>query len=90
MKVTKSESVDGRKLITVSLRHQTADAAAPMFEAVYEVFLPSGLLTESPGVLFPLSVTRTDTREAVTLDADERKEASEAAVEYMASMTRDD
>ena len=81
MSAVKSESVDGRKLITVSIWQQTPKAAAPMIEAVFEIYLPSGIFNESPCALFPLSTTRTDTRETVALDPDERREVCEAALE---------
>ena len=90
MQVTKSVSVEGQTLISVTFRKQTPEAAAPMVEVVFEVFIPAGLFTDSSCALFPLSTTRIDTREKITLEPDERREAREKALEYAATLTRDD
>lgn len=87
--VNKSKSVEGNDLITVRFEKETAVAAAPIIEAVYEVFIPEGMFSEVPSVLTLLSATRQDTREPVVLTPEERAACATKAAEAAASMTSD-
>ena len=90
MKTTPGQATDGRRVVKVEFPRQSPEADAPTIEVTYEVTFPSDFTitrTDSPVLMF-LSATRTDTRETVTLDADEKKLAQEAAVNQAAKMVR--
>lgn len=85
-----SKSVEGKSLIICRFERETPEAAAPIIEALYEVFIPEGLFTAVPPVLTLLSVTRQDTREALSLTPEERVHVASVAAEKAASMTADE
>ena len=85
-----SETVDGRKLCVLTFERETPDAAAPVVEAVFEVYVPMGMFDRQPPVLFFLSAVRKDTREPVTLTADERAKVMDKVSEFATGMTGDE
>lgn len=74
-------SADGRRIIKVTFQRQAPDSNAPWVEAVYYLYWPEDFsLKGDPFVLMPLSSTRIDTREPVTLTREEINATLEAAV----------
>ena len=91
MYVTSERATDGRQLIRVTFERQTPNADAPCIEAVYEVNYPEEFcLADDTVVLIPISVTRTDTRECITLTGEERERCHQAATEKAAAMVREE
>ena len=86
----KTESVDGRTLCVLTFERETPDAAAPVIEAVFEVYVPMGMFDRQPPVLFFLAAVRKDTREPVTLTAVERAAVMDKVSEFANSMTGDE
>lgn len=92
MKATADQATDGRRVVKVEFRRQSADADAPMIEVTYEVTFPDDFRitrANSPVLVF-LTATRTDTRESVTLDTEEKAAAQAEAVNCAAAMSQSD
>lgn len=87
MKTTIRQATDGRRLVVVEMERQSADADAPTIEAVFLLRFPDDytITDATASVLMPLSVTRTDTREAVDLDRDEEETILRAAINKAAA-----
>lgn len=85
--VTHSRSVNKRTVVSVVFERETAEANAPTIEATFEYRFPQDfMLTEAnPGVLIPLAVTRTDTRQPIELTEEERDAVYQRASEYSAT-----
>jgi hypothetical protein len=84
MRATQTRSVDKRTLITVTFERASPDADGITVEAVFEAEYPVGLRVQSAVVLSPLSCTRVDTREPVTLTVEERRQVLAEAAEKAA------
>ena len=77
-------STDGRRLLHVLFERQSPDADVPTIEVIFFLQWPDDYqITDPVSVLVPLSCTRTDTREAITLTTEEDRavlqEAANAA-----------
>ena len=75
------KATDGRKLARVRFQRQSPDADSPVIEVIYWLYWPEDFtLKGDPYVLYFLSATRTDTREAIQLTDEETAAVMEAAV----------
>lgn len=86
--VRNETSVDKQTLVRVTWERETAEANAPTIEAVFQFNRPLDFsLTDlKPGVLVLLSVTRTDTRKALEMTADEELRVYELASDWASEM----
>lgn len=86
MKVRIFYASNQRRLVSVTFTRQGGDADMPELEVIYELLTPDDFtLRGEPFALTPLSSTRTDTREHVALDDDERLTALRQALTHAAA-----
>lgn len=83
MQVARSKGTNGEDLVTVTFERVSPDSRAPIIETIFLVEYPSGL-GRTVAVVVPMSTTRTDTRQVVTLTPDEFLQVCREAAEYVA------
>jgi hypothetical protein len=89
MQITHNRSTDNRLIVTARWERSTPDADAPMLEATFEVEFSDDFTKNDARFLVPLSVTRTDTRESVTLSEAEMREVRREVANHCADLTED-
>ena len=91
MRVVVEKAIDKRTLIKTYLSRETPEKDGPEIEVVFHLRFSEDfrLADPHPGILIQLSATRTDTREAVLLTEEEKREVEEAAGEKAASLTQE-
>lgn len=89
MMIKHNRSVEGRLIVTARWERETPDAAAPMIEATFEVEFSNDFTKNEARFLIPISVTRVDTRELVTLSESEIRTVREDVANYCADLTED-
>ena len=90
MPTTREMAADKRILIKHTFEREGDSADTPVIEVVYEVRFPElASLTNDVKILSKVSITRTDTREPITLTPDEERWVDSAISEFAAGMTED-
>lgn len=89
MGITHSRSTDGRLIVTAKWERSVPDADAPVIEATFEVEFSDDFTKNEARFLIPISVTRTDTREAIVLSESEIRVVRKEVANYCADLTDD-
>lgn len=86
--VTHNRATDGRPVLHVKLERMSKESDAPVVEIIYSIQWPQNfsIVEDTTVVLLPISCTRTDTRETVTLTSEEQQVALENAVDYVSTL----
>jgi len=81
LRTTVETAADKRQLIKVRFERESPDSDSPIIDVVYRIDypLPLSIRKENVSVLTLVSITRTDTREAVTLTPEEAAIVHDAA-----------
>lgn len=87
--VASTQSADKETLISVTFERESPDPNSPTIEVVFEYVPPQeySLTEASPGTLIQRSVTRTDTRETITLTPEEQRTCRQLAAEKSGSLS---